>query len=386
MDDSFFPSDNALDPEDSEQALIIQQRVIAEAWQDQTQPFRASFQDLSDERRAILPVGIYQAYGIDRQELAVPLNASSLHQKIQTALISAYDKRGLHFPVKHLYAIANPDETDESPERIRYEGCFNLMGDYCYRMDTPIHLTKEQDEEAFDFFFLLKLAKLPLAEIDSFLEYHRTANFARDTGVFCRYLSVLTVGLDEIAGFEEVQILQSQKDVIEGWCDLQLSQRAASSLKLDTEDWGELESFHSEMTIATYRRLIAYFGRYESLKKEKAPRSKSKASTIENPKKFIQLLNESDIELLQDVGLSLPSKMGKKIKPNLGIGDMSLLYFFFHFIWQHNTSSLTSGREQMALFINSWFQMNKVVTPDALRKHNVPTDFEEGLKIIWDKR
>jgi len=386
MDESFFPSDNIFDPSDPEQALITQQRVVAEAWKDQTEPFRPSFQNLSDERKAILPVDIYQAYGIDRHELAVPLNASSLHQKIQTALISAYDKRGLHFPVKHLYAIANPDETDESPERIHYEGCFNLMGDYCYRMDTPIHLTKEQDEEAFDFFFLLKLAKLPLAEIDSFLEYHRTANFDGDTGAFCRYLSVLMDGVHEVVGFEEAQVSQSQKDVVEKWCDLQLSQRAANSLKLDKEDWGELESFHSEMTIATYRRLIAYFGRYESLKKEKVPRSKSKASTTESPKKFLQLLNESDIELLQDVGLAIPSKKGKKIKPNIGIGDMSLLYFFFHFIWQHNTGSLTSGRAQMVKYLNCWFEFENDVTPDALRKHNVSTDFIKGLNAIWDKR
>ncbi len=260
------------------------------------------------------------------------------------------------------------------------------MGDSCYRMDVPIHLTKEQDEEAFDFFFVLKLAKLSLAEIDSFLEYHRTANFAGDTGAFCRYLSVLLVGLDKMAGFEEVPMLQSQKDVVEGWCRLQLSQRASDSLKLDKDDWGELESFHSEMTIATYRKLIAYFGRYKSLKKERAPRSRSKASTIEDPKKFLQLLNESDIELLEDVGLSLPSRIGKKIKPNLGIGDMGLLYFFFHFIWQHNTSSLTSGRTQMARYVNAWFELEHVVTPDALRKHNVSTDFEEGLKFIWDKR
>lgn len=385
MDKFFFPSDNALDPRDPEQALIIQQRVIADAWQDKTWPFRPSFQSLSDERKAILPVDIYQAYGIDRQDLAIPLEHPSFREKLQAALISAYDKRGLHFPLKHLNAIANPDETDESPSRVLYQGCFNLRGDFCYQMDVPIHLTKEQDEDAFDFFFVLKLAKLLLAEIDPFLEYHRTANFTGDTGAFCRYLSVLTDGLHEVAGFEEVQVSQSQKDVIEKWCDLQLSQRAANSLNLDKDDWGELESFHSEMTVVTYRKLIAYFGRYESLKKERAPRSRSKASTIENPKKFLQLLNESDIELLQDVGLSLPSKMGKKIKPNLGIGDMSLLYFFFHFIWQHNTSSLTSGRTQMAQYVNSWFELENVVTPDALRKHNVSTDFTEGLKVIWNK-
>ena len=289
MDEFFFPSDNALDPADPKQALILQQRGIAEAWKEQTEPFGPSFQNLSDERKAILPVDIYQTYEIDRQELAIPLNLFSFREKIQTALISAYDKRGLHFPVKHLNAIANPDETDESPELALYQGCFNLRGDYCYRMDIPIHLTKEQDEDAFDFFFVLKLAKLLLAEIDPFLEYHRTANFDGDTGAFCRYLSVLMDGVHEVVGFEEAQVSQSQKDVVEKWCDLQLSQRAASSLKLDKDDWGELESFHSEMTVVTYRKLIAYFGRYESLKKERAPRSRRKASTIENPKKFFQL-------------------------------------------------------------------------------------------------
>jgi hypothetical protein len=116
------------------------------------------------------------------------------------------------------------------------------------------------------------------------------------------------------------------------------------------------------------------------------PRSRIKASTIEPSKKFLQLLNETDIELLQDVGLSLPSKTGKKITPNIGTGDLSLLYYFFHFIWQHNTIRLTHGRRQMALFVNSWFELENVVTPDALRKHNVPTDFKEGLESIWGKR
>ena len=48
MDESFFPSDNIFDPSDPEQALITQQRVVAEAWKDQTEPFRPSFQNLSE--------------------------------------------------------------------------------------------------------------------------------------------------------------------------------------------------------------------------------------------------------------------------------------------------------------------------------------------------
>lgn len=371
MDESFFPSDNIFDPSDPEQALITQQRVVAEAWKDQTEPFRPSFQNLSDEMKAILPVDIYQAYGIGRQDLAIPLVTVSFRQRIQATLISAYDHRGLQFPKKNLYAIANPDETDESPERALYEGCFNLMGDSCYRMDVPIHLTKEQDGEAFDFFFILKLARLPLAEIDSFLEYHRTANFDGDTRAFCRYLSVLLVGLDEMAGFEEVSMLQSQKDLIEGWCDLQLSQSASDSSTLDKADWGELTPIFPDMKVEVFRKFIGYFGRYESARKGN---------------ETLPILLESDIELLQQVGFSLPSNPTIKIKPNLGKGDKALLYFFFHFIWKKNATTLKDSREQVALFINTWFQLDVPVTPDALRKHKVESLFEKGLNDIWSKR
>ena len=381
---TFF--DETPNPDNPRHARVMHQQEIFETWSERAGSFRPSFQQFSDELKAILPVSIYEMYGVNRADLATPIISDTFLQKIQHSLVSAYDKRGLHFSLKNLHAIANPDELEENPERVLYQGCFNLMGDICYQMDVPILLTKQQDEDAFDFFFVLKLAKLPLVEIDPFLEYHRAASFEGDTDSFCRYLSVLMDGLHEIAGFDAVQVSKSQSKIIEEWCNLQLSQRAANSLQVNKDDWGELESFHSEMSIATYRKLIAYFGRYPSLKKEKAPRSRIKVSTIEAPKKFLQLLNESDIELLQDVGLSLPSKIGKKITPNLGIGDMSLLYFFFHFIWQHNTNSLTSGRMQIALYVNTWFQLKKVVTPDSLRKHNVSTDFKEGLESIWDKR
>lgn len=386
MEESATFFDDRSNPDDPQHARVMRQQEIFEAWSERAGSFRPSFQHFSEDLKAILPVSIYEMYGVNRADLALPIISDPFLLKIQHLLVSAYDKRDLHFSLKDLHAIANPDEPEENPERVLYQGCFNLMGDTCYKMDVPILLTKQQDEDAFDFFFVLKLAKLPLVEIDSFLEYHRAANFDGDTELFCRYLSVLMDGLHEIAGFDAVQVSESQSKIIEEWCNLQLSQRAANSLQVNKDDWGELESFHSEMSIAAYRKLIAYFGRYPSLKKERVPRSRIKASTIEPSKKFLQLLNETDIELLQDVGLSLPSKIGKKIEPNLGIGDMSLLYFFFHFIWQHNTNSLTSGRKQMALYVNSWFQLESVVTPDALRKHNVSTDFKEGLEAIWDKR
>ncbi len=222
-----------------------------------------------------------------------------------------------------------------------------------------------------DFFFVLKLAKLLLAEIDPFLEYHRTANFAGDTGAFCRYLSVLIDGLHEVAGFEEVQISQSQEKNIKKWCDLQLSQRAPSYSKSDKENWGELIPIFPDMKEETFGKLIGYFGRYESARKvnEKLP-----------------ILLESDIELLQRVGFSLPSNAPLKIKPNLGKGDRALLYFFFHFIWKKNATTLKDRKDQVTLFINSWFQLDVPVTPDALRKHKVEANFEKGLKDIWVKR
>lgn len=371
MDEPLLPFDNTLDPTDPKQALIIRQRRIAEGWQDQTEPFRPSFQNLSDEKKSILPVDIYQAYGIDRQDLAIPLKRPSFREKIQDALISAYDKRGLHFPLKNLYAIANPDETDESPSRAIYEGCFNLAGDYCYRMDVPIHLTKEQDGEKFDFFFVLKLAKIPSIEIDSFLDYHRTVNFAGDTTAFCRYLSLLMDGLHEIAGFDEVIVLQLKKDVIGGWCKLQLPQRPSDSSKLDKENWGQLTPIFSDMKEEVFRKLIGYLGRYESSKKgsERLP-----------------ILLESDIELLQQVGFTLPSDPPMKIKPNLGKGDKALLYFFFYFIWKRNATTLEDSKDKVTLFINTWFQLKVPVTPDAIRKYTIEANFENGLKDIWAKR
>lgn len=366
---TFF--DDASNPDDPGQARIIRQREIFEAWSERTSSFSPSFEHFSDELKAILPVSIYEVYGVNRADLATPIISDPFLQKIQDSLVSAYDKRGLHFSLKNLHAIANPDELEENPERALYQGCFNLMGDACYQMDVPIVLTKRQDEDAFDFFFLLKLAKLPLTEIDSFLEYHRTANFEGDTQSFCRYLSVLTESRHEVAGFDKVPMLQSQKDVVEGWCTLQLSQKVSGYLKLEKENWGQLTPIFPQMKEETFRKLIAYFGRYESAIKGNETRP---------------ILFESDIELLQQVGFSLPANPPNKIKPNLGKGDKSLLYFFFHFIWKKNATTSNDTREQVALFINTWFQLEVNVTPDALRKHKVEPRFEEGLNGIWAKR
>lgn len=355
-------------PDDPKQALMIRQRDIFESWSKRTSSFRPSFEHFSEELKAILPVSIYEMYGIDRADLAVPIILDHFLQKIQHSLISGYDKRGLHFSLKNLHAIANPDESEDNPELVLYQGCFNLMGDTCYRMDVPILLTKQQDEDAFDFFFLLKLAKLPLTEIDSFLEYHRTANFDSDTQSFCRYLSVLMEGLHEIAGFDEVLLSQSSKDTIIGWCNLQIAPIYSKSNK---EDWGRLVPIFPEMKEETFRKLIGYFGRYESAIKGN---------------ETLPILLESDIELLQRVGFSLPSNPPEKIKPNLGKGDKALLYFFFHFIWKKNATTLEDSKGQVALFINTWFQLDVPVTPDALRKHKVEVSFENSLKGIWVKR
>ena len=121
----------------------------------------------------------------------------------------------------------------------------------------------------------------------------------------------------------------------------------------------------------TFRKLIAYLGRYESARKGN---------------EILPILLESDIELLQRAGFSLPSNPPIKIKPNLGKGDKALLYFFFYFIWKRNNTTLKDSKDQIALFINTWFQLDVPVTPDALRKHTIEANFENGLKDIWSKR
>lgn len=341
---------NQFDPNNPEDALIIGQRKIRNDWERKFAAHAPTNLDISSW--VINPVSIYEEYGISRQDLVIAADDQSLVQSIQRHLLEVYNRRSLIFSPQHAFAIADPDETDQSEERLVYQGVL-VFAAIAYDLRVPVVLNRELDVEQFDFFFALKLLKVPQMRMDDFLDFQMKTNFNGNSVLFTRFLrKLLRYVYEELSTLTHADILwyvptDGWKTSLEEWLDMtgvesRHQTNTKPDLKLASEDRASLpetkKPIQDDINAARFRRAL------NGLK------------AIKN-KDNLPIISDDDLLYLKEQGPYINlGDTHQKIKLALTRNDKSKVYNFFHWLWDKFAEAKNRGITGYAEYLACYFQ------------------------------
>lgn len=355
MQSIFDGLDNMLNADDPEEKLIINQLQIRRAWDEKVgnlQPtaIYSGHQDLEINTGAIL-----SADRIYENEVAKYSIDNYLLYEVADYLRRSYDRRGFSFHRSLASAIADPDQPNDET-RIQMMGIL-LWGETGYDLRVPLLLTKKDDDKEFDFFFIMKLIRLDVVDMDAFLEYQMSINFDNHVEKFSRYLQML------IRKFQSNDVLKLGAGTVETileWIKMKLPSTAEPIRIECVKIKGNLDDRHFN----------AFLDHLESV-----------LNAGNEPK-----ITKQDVELLKAHGLAVPAgENPAKITLRLKKGDKNMLYHYFHALWEkHGDFRGDVEKIEIARYLCGWFTNFEKVKPESLVVQlQANNNVREGVKQLF---
>ncbi len=330
--------DDKLSAGNPEHLLIIRQRQIHDAWEEKVQAGQPEPIYSQDQRFEINTGQILGNHGIFVHEIAEQTRGNKLLAEVAINLRHAYDRRGFSFSRSLASAIADPDQSNDE-ERTKIMGIL-LFGERGYDLHVPLLLTRKSDDKVFDFFFMMKLARLDVRDCDTFLEYQMAANFENQIESISRYLQLL------IRQFQPDEILTIGTEVVDSiqeWIKLKMPFSSAQAERVECQ---KIEGNLSD------RHFVAFMDHLESV--------------LNAGTEF--RIKTQDLELLKSYGLAIPPENNpSKVTLRLNKGDKQLLYHYFHALWEHHGDLKGEvERIEIAQYLCRWFTNFEKVKPESI--------------------
>lgn len=337
MQSIFDGLNNMLNADDPEEKIIIEQLQIRKAWDEKVRNLQPVAIYSDDQRFEINTGEILSAHKIFVHEIAEYSLNNNLLTEVADNLRYAYDRRGFSFQRSQASAIADPDQVNDET-RIQFMGIL-LWGATCYDLHVPLLLTKKDDDKEFDFFFVMKLIRLDVMDMDAFLEHQIRINFENQVEKFTRYLQMV---IRKNQSDEVLKMSAETVETIREWIKMKLP---------STSEPARIECVKIDGNL-TDRHFNAFLDHLESVLN----------AGIE-PK-----ISRQDVELLKAHGLAIPVEENPvKITLRLKKGDKEVLYHYFHALWEkHGDFKGDVEKIEIARYLCGWFTNFEKTKPESL--------------------